>query len=98
MSNIDINEPIEYITTDGIHHVLYPVSQKVATKVTSETDPDEYDKDVVDGVTDPNLHRRIDQDVEDQYTLLIHSKHSYRTLRNSLHDEDAETLANEECP
>jgi len=86
----DFADPIEYVTTDGVHHFLVPVSQMGATLVTQESDPEEYQKDM-DGVTDPNLHRRIDTESEDSYSLVIRKLHSYRTRTYTTHDEDSET-------
>ena len=95
--NIDINEPIEYTDTEGNVHTFQPVSQMIAEEVTPESDPVEYQKDV-DGVTNPNLHRRIDSEKTDEYTLVVRSKHSYRTVRRSDVSQQTEDQVDQEIP
>lgn len=93
----ELNIPIEYVTTDGVHHIFIPMSQRTAIEITQESDPEEYQKDV-DGITDPNLHRRIfdeDESITDVTTFTIRGKNSYRYIYNNTHDEDSET---EEIP
>lgn len=60
---------------------------------------DEAQKDA-DGVTKPNLHRRIDQDLSelqpdqvspDTYSLLVAGTDSYRNIKHYYHDEDSTT-------
>ena len=81
----DLNA-IEYVTSDGVHHVLLPVSQRIATEATTE----DIEKDEL-GITDPNLHRRIDNEAESDYSLGVKTLHSYRTRIGKEHDEDSET-------
>lgn len=97
----ELNEPIEYVTTDGVHHYLIPVSQRNAVEFTQESDPVEYQKDV-NGVTDPNLHRRVfenedpqPEEIEPEIAFMVRDKNSYRTTYYNTHDEDSET---EEIP
>lgn len=85
----DINsmdEPIPYVDSAGVTHYFQPISQRVARKAT----PEDIEKDE-EGITDPNLHRRIATDTTSTYTLTIRSKYSYRTTKLNLHDEESET-------
>ena len=63
------------------------------------TDP-EYEKDMVDGITDPNLHRRIDEDLtvlqpeqveKDTHSILIGGTNSFRSTEHYYHDEESTT-------
>lgn len=65
------------------------VGQKPATLATG--DDLAHDENV--GVTNPNLHRRIESDPVsgNEYSIGIYGTHSYRTTTIKLHDEDSET-------
>lgn len=52
------------------------------------------------GITNPDLHRRIDEDQadrmrgeveKDRYTLSVQAVNSYRTTEHTTHDEDSTT-------
>ena len=65
-----------------------------------EEGSDEWKKDFNVGLTKPNLHRRIDEDLavlqpdqiqKDTYTLLVAGTNSYRATEHYYHDEDSTT-------
>ena len=61
--------------------------------------PDDIEKDKI-GITNPNLHRRIDEDLtplepeqveKDTHFLLVAGTNSYRHTTHYYHDEDSTT-------
>ena len=59
--------------------------------------PEDIEKDT-QGITEPNLHRRIDEDradrmkgevEKDHYTLSVQAVNSYRTTKHNTHDEES---------
>jgi hypothetical protein len=61
--------------------------------------PADIDKDEI-GITDPNLHRRIDEDLtplepeqveKDTHSLLVAGTNSYRHTTHYYHDEESTT-------
>ncbi len=78
----------------------YPQTAQGQAKLATEED---ITKDEI-GITDPNLHRRIDDEatplhpgevVPDSYTLSVGSVNSYRTTDHHVHDEES---SNSEIP
>lgn len=76
----------------------YKMAQGPAKPV--EAGSAEERKDLEDGVTNPNLHRRIDNESTplspeevkpDTYELSVGGVSSYRTTTYTIHDEDSET-------
>lgn len=60
----------------------------------------EIDKDLETGITAPNLHRRIDEDLtvlkpgqveKDTHSLLVAGTNSYRHTTHYYHDDDSTT-------
>ena len=65
-----------------------------------EPDSEEERKDLEDGITKPNLHRRIDNEdtpkqegevAPDTYNLTVCGVNSYRTTTHTIHDEDSDS-------
>lgn len=61
---------------------------------------EEEQKDLEDGITKPNLHRRIDNESTplspeevkpDTYELSVGGVSSYRTTTHTIHDEDSDS-------
>ena len=83
----------------------YPTSTYQHTTVIQDSDgnildQDEYDKDMVVGFTNPNLHRRVDikplsPDSDElkphEIELQIRGTNSYRTVTTFTHDEESIT-------
>ena len=76
----------------------YKMAQGSAKPV--EPGSEEERKDLEDGITKPNLHRRIDNESTpldegeikpDTYDLTVQGVSSYRTTKSEYHDEDSET-------
>ena len=76
----------------------YKMAQGPAKPV--EPGSEEERKDLVDGITKPNLHRRIDNESTpldegeikpDTYELTVQGVSSYRTTTHTIHDEESET-------
>ena len=76
----------------------YKLAQGTAKPV--EAGSAEERKDLEDGVTNPNLHRRIDNECTpidegelkpDTYELTVQGVSSYRTVRSEYHDEESDT-------
>jgi hypothetical protein len=76
----------------------YKMAQGPAKPV--EPDSEEERKDLVDGITKPNLHRRIDNESTplspeevkpDTYELSVGGVSSYRTTTHTIHDEESTT-------
>ena len=65
----------------------YTIAQGPAKLAT----PEDIERDN-EGITAPNLHRRIDEDLEDnkkEHTLLVAGVNSYRNTKSCTHDEDS---------
>lgn len=77
---------INYTTTDGQTHTLVFMGQGVA-KI---ADADDIAKDE-HGFTNPNLHRRINNQDDKSYTIGIYGLNSYRTTKTVTHNEDSTT-------
>lgn len=76
----------------------YKMAQGPAKPV--EPGSEEERKDLEDGITKPNLHRRIDNESTplspeevkpDTYELSVGGVSSYRTTTHTIHDEDSDT-------
>ena len=74
----------------------YPQTAQGQAKLATEAD---LEKDEI-GITDPNLHRRIDDEstplhpgevVPDSYTLSVGGVNSYRTTDHHVHDESSDS-------
>lgn len=76
MSNI-----VHYRDASGAERELILIDDSVATPI---------DPQVETRFTNVNLQRRVNTDDPDKYQIAIHSKHSYRTITTSLHDEASE--------
>lgn len=75
----------------------YKMAQGPAKPV--EPDSEEERKDLVDGITKPNLHRRIDNESTpltegevspDTYSLTVAAVNSYRTTTKTTYSEDSD--------
>lgn len=76
----------------------YKMAQGPAKPV--EPGSEEERKDLEDGITKPNLHRRIDNEstplqegevAPDRYDLTVCGVNSYRTTTHTIHDEDSDS-------
>ena len=74
----------------------YPKMAQGPAKLATEEDIAKDDF----GITDPNLHRRIDDEatplhpsetIPDSYTLSVKSVNSYRTTEHHIHDDSSDS-------